>query len=45
MIRCRICRPLLAAARMERRMSASSGLAVSAIVSSSKMALRILSSR
>ena len=45
MIRCNICRPLVAAARIFRRMSASSGLAVSAIVSSSRMAERILSSR
>ena len=45
MIRCRICRPLLAARRILRRMSASSGLAESAMVSSSKMAPWILSSK
>ena len=45
MIRCRICRPLLEARRILRRMSASSGLAVSAMVSSSKMAPCIFSSK
>ena len=45
MIFCRICRPLLAAARMCRRMSASAGLALSAMTSSSRMAVKIFSSR
>ena len=45
MIRCRICRPLLEARRILRRMSWSSALAESAMVSSSKMAPWILSSK
>ena len=45
MMRCKIWRPLVAATRICRRISASSGLAVSAMVSSSRMAPRILSSR
>ena len=44
-MRWRICRPLEAASRIFRRMSASSLLAVSAMVSSSRMAERIFSSK
>ena len=44
-MRWRIWRPLEAASRIFRRMSASSLLAVSAMVSSSRMAERICSSK
>ena len=45
MIFCKICRPLLAAIRIFRRISVSSALAVSAMVSSSRMAPWMRSSR
>ena len=45
MMRCKMERPLAAAWRSLRRMSPSSALAVSAMVSSSRMAERIFSSK